>query len=106
MRVLKVRYAEYGRGQRPLVIELDMADLSGEQYAELRVSIDLCQIIQMKKSYLKPASGQPGVFIIVETDSSIHAAHFLGDPPEAVKNLAEMIKELSHKVGSDLAKSA
>jgi len=106
MKIAKIRYAEYGRGGNPFVFEIEGADLTVEEYADVRFLVDLSKIIENKLPYVRPEKNQPGLFIIVETDSTIHACHFLGNPPEEVKQLAERLKEIQQNHPQIMSKSA
>lgn len=97
MNILKVSCVEYGKDRKSTQFNVDTAELTAEEFAELRFLVDLSQILD---SHDTQKSVRPKVSICVETKDRRHDAQFMEEPPDEVMELIDCIKSLS-KVHAD-----
>jgi hypothetical protein len=94
MKINKVHCAEYGSTPKPILFDLESKDMSVDEYAELRFLSELCGLIDGNYCQFKPAKGNPGLFVALETENGLRSAHFGGELSDETAELVDFIKGL------------
>lgn len=100
MNISKVALTEYDGGHTSIGFEIDTAELSVEEFAELRCLIDLCRILEERNPYSKQPDDQHKTVIRVTTKDGLHEGFFDEEMPLEVSELIELLKTLEQSHSS------
>lgn len=94
MNISRVALTEYDNNLKPIGFEVDTAELSVDEFAELRCLIDLCRILEERNPYSKDPQERHKTVVRVTTKDGLHEGYFDDDQPQEVCELIQLLKSL------------
>jgi len=103
MNILKVSCVEYSKSSKPSTYEVYTVDMNAEEFAELRVLLDLNRIMDKDTTTSENVEEKPKYTISVKTRDGMHKKSFSGELSDELRELIDDIILLS-RVHADTLK--